>query len=438
MKMPRQGPCAALLAAAICVAAWPQSARAQGKLVQPAQEIAASGQAVQGMESFDTLMRGLMAKYGVPGGAIAVAKDERLVFARGYGWADAEAKAPARPDSLFRVASISKMVTGAAALKLAEEGRLDLNAPAFALLGLEAPAGAKMDERLGRITVRHLLHHRGGWDRSQVPDPVFQTNAAAAFLGVKRPANTSDLARWALTQPLQFDPGARYAYTNFGYALLAQVIEKASGQSYEKYVQERILQPAGAGCMRLGKTRLSERAEGEVRYYDQPDGNASFTVFDPEPGPLEPFPYRFLSLETASGSSGWLASPVDLARFMTAIDGRPGRADVLSPSTWKSMIARPPEEAGQASASYYAVGCMVRPTQGGFNIWHSGRMSGTLSLLVSAANGLTWAVVFNSASERPDELASELDAGCWKAARAVRAWPTHDLFGQFPSCPRAN
>src|SRR5262245_44172774 len=124
---------------------------------------------------FDREMTKFMAARGIPGGALAVIRDRRLLYAQGYGWADREARRPARPESLFRIASVSKPITALAVLKLAQEGRLDLEARAFGLLAL--PPGpvpgkgpgvtplASPDPRLQQITVRQLLQHTGGWDR---------------------------------------------------------------------------------------------------------------------------------------------------------------------------------------------------------------------------------------------------------------------------------
>src|SRR5688572_27225697 len=99
---------------------------------------------------FDREVEQFMRERGVPGGALAVVRDRRLVYARGYGWADRERREAVRPDSLFRIASISKPVTGVAVLKLVEEGRLSLDAKAFDLLRLPAAVqpGREPDPRL--------------------------------------------------------------------------------------------------------------------------------------------------------------------------------------------------------------------------------------------------------------------------------------------------
>src|SRR4029077_16927811 len=82
------------------------------------------------------------------------------------------------------------------------------------------------------------------------------------------PAGAAQVIRYMRGKPLDFNPGERYAYSNFGYCVLGRLIEKASGQSYEKYVQEHVLAPRGITRMRIGRTLLEGRADGEVKYYE--------------------------------------------------------------------------------------------------------------------------------------------------------------------------
>jgi len=134
------------------------------------QQIPITGIPVPGMESFDRFMTNLMARYNIPGAAVAVVKDGRLVFAHGYGLADKENNQLVQPESLFRIASISKPITAVTVLKLVEEGKLDLDAKVFCAPGgsclLEhlqpLPGRTVLDQRIYNITVRMLLQHSGG------------------------------------------------------------------------------------------------------------------------------------------------------------------------------------------------------------------------------------------------------------------------------------
>jgi len=251
-------------------------ARAQAQTGQPAPRLAA----------FDQLVEGLLQKYDVPGAALAVVKDGRLVLARGYGLADKEQHQPVQPDSLFRIASLSKPFTSVAILTLVERGKLRLEDRAFALLGLGKPS----DPRLEKITIRELLQHAGGWDRETSFDPMFIPFRAAKAVGAPAPASCETVIRYMLTQPLQSDPGTAYRYSNFGYCVLGRVIEKVSGQSYEAYVRSAVLAPIGITRMRIGHTLPGERAPGEVRYYDFPGAPLVRSVFPAHPGQV-PQPY---------------------------------------------------------------------------------------------------------------------------------------------------
>src|SRR5829696_1275357 len=106
----------------------------------PQQEFPITGAAVAGMGSFDLSVRNLMQKYNIPGGAIAVVRDGKLFYARGFGYADVENKTPVQPDALFRIASVSKPITSAAIMKLVEEGKLKLDDRVAPLIADLTPA----------------------------------------------------------------------------------------------------------------------------------------------------------------------------------------------------------------------------------------------------------------------------------------------------------
>lgn len=187
---------------------------------------------------FDQLMTGLLSKYGIPGGSIAITKNGRLIFARGYGYADADAQIPAQPDSRYRIASLSKAITAVTVMHLVEQGLLTLDQPAFALLpDLQPPGGSTPDPRLASITIRNLLNHTGGWDDTATGsnfDPMFNSPKITQALSVPAPASTENIIRYMRGQPLQFAPGTQYAYSNFGYAVLGRIIERVTGMSYEQ------------------------------------------------------------------------------------------------------------------------------------------------------------------------------------------------------------
>jgi CubicO group peptidase (beta-lactamase class C family) len=386
-----------------------------------------TGREVPELASFDRIVPNLMAKWQLPGGSVAVVKDGRLVLARGYGWADRESHQPVEPGSLFRIASLSKSLTAAAILKLAEEGRLRLDDKAFELLNLAPRPGARMNPALQRITIRQLLQHTGGWDRDKSFDPMFQSREIAATMGAPPPANAETIVRYMLEKPLQFTPGTRYAYSNFGYCVLGRVIEKITGERYEDFVKTHILRPAGVTSMRIGHSLLPGRAPREVRYYGFPGIGLAQSVFANGPARV-PWPYGGWSIEAMDAHGGWIASATDMARFIDAVDGRNHHPQILRPASIQQMIARPVPPPWKGSDNWYGMGWQVRPAEGDANWWHAGSLDGTTTLMVRAYNGLTWVALFNSRPKDSDRLGGELDNAMWQAVQQVQRWPAHDLF----------
>jgi len=380
--------------------------------------------------SFDTTMQNYMSKHGIPGGSVAVVKDGRLVYMSGYGWADVEKKQPVQPTSLFRIASISKPVTAVAVFTLLQNsgGRFSLDTPAFSLLPF-SPACGDADPRLKTITVRQLLQHTAGWDKDETGiDPMFQSTEIAGALHVTPPARQDSIIRYVMGQPLQFDPGSKYSYSNFGYCVLGRVIEKISGQSYEQYVKEHVLAPMGITRMKLGRSLLKDQADGEVRYYTDSEDQYS-TVFPGYPTALQP--YGSFCIEAMDSHGGWLASAVDLARFAAALDDSKS-SKLLMPDSRKAMYARPPAPAwvedGKPSDYYYGCGWLVRPVGSRANYWHLGCLPGTYTILVRRSDGLTWVALFNGCSLANLDGYAEIDLALHQAAAQVTEWPSGDLF----------
>lgn len=395
-----------------------------------------AGAGLAAFAGFDHEMEAFMSARKVPGGALAVVRGRRLVYARGYGWADRENKVAAGPNSLFRIASISKPFTAVAALKLVEAGKLDLEARVLEQLSTGPGAipvdEAGLDDRWRRITVRQLLQHTGGWDREQSFDPMFRAREIAKSNGVPSPPGPREVIRYMLGHRLDFDPGTRYAYSNFGYCILGRLIERAAGVGYEKFVQDTVLAPLGIRRMRIGASLADRRLEGEVRYYTPGDDEAE-SVFDSRNGKV-PWPYGGFCLETMDAHGGWIASAIDLARFAAALHDV-GRSGLLKPETARLMHAAPAAPVwrkadGSLNDYYYGCGWLVRPVggEGKANYWHSGSLPGTSTLLVRRSDGLSWAVLFNQRSEDKNLPDNAIDPAMHRAADAVSEWPDRDLF----------
>lgn len=406
---------------------------------RPAGELPETGRADEKLLALDELMTSFLAEQKIPGGALAVAKDGKLLYARGFGWADRDTKAPVQPDSLFRIASISKPITAVAILQLVDAGKIKLDDPAFALLKLppHLPDGAKVDPRLATVTLRHLLQHAGGWDRDKSGDPMFRSVRTAEALNVAPPATAEHVIRYMMGRPLDFDPGARMAYSNFGYSVLGRIIEAVSGTTYERHVREKVLAPLGIRSMRIGRSLAENRAPGEVKYYT-PTAATAPCIFPGKRDRMVPVQYGRFHLEAADAHGGWLASAVDLVRFATAFD-KPDACPVLSAAGIRTMFARPSgtlgrDKAGKPKPAFYACGWMVRPIgRKGLNTWHAGGIPGTATLLVRRHDGFAWAVLFNT---RGKNTIGKIDPLVHHAVNAVKVWPDKDLFKTYGQGPR--
>ncbi|MEZ6062957.1 MAG: serine hydrolase domain-containing protein [Planctomycetaceae bacterium] len=290
------------------------------------------------------------------------------------------------------------------------------------------------EARLRDITIRHLLQHRGGWDRDKSFDAMFRSVDFARQLNVSPPADQHTVIQAMLHQPLDFDPGERYAYSNFGYCLLGRVIEKLTGQPYEAYVKQHVLAPLGITSMRIGATRLDGRAEREVRYYQPGTGKS---VFADDLNEDTPWPYGAWYLEAMDSHGGWIASAVDLARFAAAFDD-PDNCPILSKASIELMYERPPGSAGfetdgTPKETYYSLGWINRVTENDrINHWHTGSLDGTATILIRRHDGRNFVALMNGrVSPSADHLGRAIDRLLHKAADTVETWPEDDQFSVY-------
>jgi N-acyl-D-amino-acid deacylase len=391
--------------------------------------ISITGDTHHALAPFDQLMTTFLQQHRVPGAALAVTRQSRLVYARGFGLADVETARAVQPTSLFRIASVSKPITAVAVMQLVEQMKFALDDRVFDILPANDWLPAKCDERLRRITVRQLLQHTAGWDRDKSFDPIGRPREAAQALNKPLPVGPADVVRYTLTLPLDFNPGTRHAYSIVGYLLLGRLIDLVSGQPYERHVKEKVLAPLGISRMQLGRSWKGDLAREEVRYYDsqQREGPA---VSGPLLEAMVPLVYGAENFEAFEAHGGWIASAIDLVRFAAAFDD-PASSKILKAASIAAMFARPGgaagfEASGQPKTPYYGCGWLVRPVgdEGRANIWHTGLIAGTTTLLVRRHDGLNWAVLFNTDSNPSGEnLAGLIDPLVHAATDAVRHWP---------------
>jgi D-alanyl-D-alanine carboxypeptidase len=262
--------------------------------------------------SVDAKIEAFMAKYNIPGASFAVSKNGKMVYAKGYGFADKEKNEKVTPAHIFRLASISKTYTGVAIMNLIQEGKIGIDDKVFGeggILGNDyGTLPLKAD--LSKITINHLLHHTSGAWGSATGGDVIDQNPSY---------NTKQFFDWVVnTRPLAKAPNTVYDYTNVGYNLLGRIIEKVSKKSYINYLKENIVAKTG-GNVELAKKTLEERMTNEVKYYGQ--------------GSDVPYPYT-IAFPRRDADGGLVTSAPDLLRFCNATDGFSTRPDILDSKTF--------------------------------------------------------------------------------------------------------
>lgn len=400
-----------------------RSARATVQITQ------GNGLRVPELAVYDSVVPAIMAEYRFPGASFGVMKDGRLLLVRTYGWADTTLHQPVQPNSVFRLASLSKPITAAAVMKLVEDGRLSLDDKVFAILDdLTPPPGTAPDPRLADVTVRHLLSHSAGWHAGGTVDPLWFGRTASLALGEGFPTSPRTFARYWMGLPLTFAPGTNWSYGQIGYILAHLVIEKVTGKRYEDFVRETVLTPSGASGIRPGRTRLEDRLPNEVRYYyhpigDMPDNTRATGFAPPE--------YGWHTLEGNLAAAGWVGTAVDYLRFFAAMDGNAARPDILSAATLQTMVDRPLP--GWANATtWYALGWYSR---GGFPnsvVYLGGNTWGTANWVRRTDDGVT-VVLLTNGPVSPEEQGrfTAMNNALVAATSAVTTWPAHDLFSRY-------
>lgn len=261
-----------------------------------------SGKKVPGFEPIDRAVLEFMDRIGCQATTIAISKNGRLLYSRGYGWSDKGKTKPVAADALMRIASVTKPVTAAAVKNAVRAGKLSLDTKAFEIIGVQAPGGKVADPRVRSITVRQLLEHKGGWDRGSSFDPMFRTRQIERELKLRRPATPVNVIEYMLTQPLQFAPGEKTVYSNFGYCVLGRVLEKVMRRPYSGCIQQSVCKPLGIRGIKLGYSSLRKRSLREV-WYPVAEGAFSMEVMDANGGLIASAPAlcRFLDAYWING-----------------------------------------------------------------------------------------------------------------------------------------
>jgi N-acyl-D-amino-acid deacylase len=360
------------------------------------------------LRKLDSSVRTLMRKWNVPGAAVAVMRNGKLIFSRGYGYSEiASHKAVDPTQSLFRIASVSKPITAAATLRLVQDGKIKLDDKAFEILDEFVPKGRRVDRRLAKITVRDLLNMSAGWDKERSGDPILQPyiQRAARTMHVNGPADFDTTVRYMMGRKLDFTPGTKFAYSNFAYGLLGKIVEKASGKDYESYVRETLFAPCGVQLYQA-HTREEDRLPQEVYYYAPLESKVR--SFLPTRSKKVAAPYARAYMEADLPILGWVATAPELA---VLVDKLLTDENLLTPEVREQVLNRPSIPCWSGRNKYFSMGWEVNcDDTGHYSVFKDGTLPGTRAFAEHTADGITWVALFNARppQKQPDKFALQI------------------------------
>ena len=415
---------AVLLAlAGICVSLSSSSGEQEAEIMPPVhlnEVIENDTTAFPALRGMDAAIEKYMAYWRLRGVSLSIMRNDSLLFCKGYGWADKEAGVEMSPAYIMRVASVSKLLTATAIMKLQEAGRLHLKDTVFGPSGIlrdTAYTSVMKDPLYNLITVEDLLRHKGGFTASG-GDPMFSTRTIMLQNHLDTPPDNIELMRIYLRRRLRFRPGTSQYYSNFGYLLLSKIIEQVSGLDYETYMRDSVLVPAGCYDMHIAHNYYEERYPGEVKYY-----NGADTLLVEEynnSGRMVERCYGGSDVRALSGAGAWVTSTPELARFVASIDGRPGVPDIISGESVDAMTEWFDPET-------YSLGWNDTKPTGEWT--RTGTLSGTSALIKYYPDGECWIMVTNTSTWKGPGFTS-YTAGLFKKLREKYSskLPSRDLF----------
>jgi CubicO group peptidase (beta-lactamase class C family) len=332
-------------------------------------------------DSVDARVMAFMAERQIPGAAVAILEDGRLVKARGYGLADVEHSVPATAETLFQSGSLGKQFTAAAVLLLAEEGRLSLDDPITHHLA-DAPA------TWGTITIHHLLSHTGG------------LGGYERRVDLRRDYSEEELVREIAAAPLEFEPGSEWSYSNSGYLVLGAIVSHVTGAHWGEYLKNRVFEPAGMETAQV-------ISEADI----VPHRASGYRLEDGELKNQEWVSPSFLS----TGDGALYVSILDLARWDQALR----RGAVLSPDSRRAMWT--PTRLADGAIVGYGFGWGVAGPPARPHVGHGGAWQGFKAYILRYDDpAVTVALLTNGAQADPHVMTYAIAA----AYRPELAQPT--------------
>lgn len=351
------------------------------------------------LEGLDKKVRAYMKRWEMKGASLAITRNDSLLYAKGYGWADEEAGIEMQPSHIMRMASVSKLITAVGIMVLQDRDSLSIKDTVFGPTGILNDSlflSTIKDKNYRKITIEHLLRHQGGFHR----DPLFSSRDVKHQLQLDHPPVKEDFYKLILSRRLSFQPGSWEKYSNFGYLLLSEIIEKVSGMPYEEFIRREVLAPAGCYDMHIGGNYYEDKRENEVRYYAH-SGEGKFIEDYSDNGEMVERCYGGNNIPLLSGAGAWCASPAEIARLVATIDGCPEVPDIISEEAFLQMTEYFDKET-------YSLGWNDTAPSKGWS--RTGTLSGTCALVRHFPDGECWVMITNTSTYKGPSQARYTEA----------------------------
>ena len=350
------------------------------------------------LEGLDKKVKKYMRDWQIKGASLAIMRNDSLLYAKGYGWADEAEKETMEPSHILRMASVSKLITAAGIMVLQDRDSLSIKDTVFGPAGILNDSlfnSVIKDRNYHKITVEHLMRHQGGFYR----DPLFSSKDVMHQMRLEQPPVKEDFFKLVLGHKLSFMPGEWERYSNFGYLLLSEIIEKVSGKPYDQFICEEVLRPAGCFDMHIGGSYYSDRRHNEVRYYTH-EGDGKFVEEYNGSGVMVERCYGGNNIPLLSGAGAWCGSPAEIARFVASIDGKPEVEDIISAEAVAQMTEYFDKET-------YSLGWNDTDPAKGWS--RTGTLAGTSALVKYFPDGECWIMITNTSTWRGPSQSRQTD-----------------------------
>ena len=373
---------------------------------------------IEALAGLDRKVNNFMRQWQIKGASLSIMRNDSLVYSKGYGWADEQKGITMEPGHIMRMASVSKLITAVGIMVLQERDSLSIKDTVFGPSGILNDSlfnSLIKDKKYQKITVEHLLRHQGGFPR----DPLFSSRDVMTQLKLDHAPLKEDFYKVVLNRPLRFEPGEWQRYSNLGYLLLSDIIEKVSGMPYEAFIQENVLKPAGCFDMHIASNYYEDKRENEVRYYTH-EGDGKFIEEYNKSGRIVERCYGGNNIPLLEGAGAWCGSTAELARFVASIDGRNEVKDIISAESLAQMIE-------YFDKDTFALGWNDTTPEKGWS--RTGTLAGTSALVKYFPDGECWILITNTSTWKGPGLPRYTD-DLFKTCRNLygKVLPKQDLF----------